>query len=746
MELPRRPLRRLLPPRTLLALVAALLLAVESPAGSAGPSAPNLADELLAFLRIPAVTGHEGAAAAFVRSRLVGLPGGSVESDALGNVVVTLGSGSPRRLVACPLDEPGFVVSHIQEDGYLRLASSGNAPVGALWEQAHQGQPVFIGGKRGLVPGGVALPSTHLLQGRSLPDVPFRIADAYVDVGAQNAAEVAALGIRLLDPATLVRRPLRLADGLVAGPGARGKGAALALAEAARRFAASGGGAGAGTVIFAWTTQGLFDEAGLKYLARQRGPFEEVIRLSPLFGWERKDGQLLRRPLPPPGADLLAAGTLAEGLPGVQPAPHVDLEPYIDDKLDWGAAKFSALGLPALYRETPVEAVAPADVRRLAGALLNALGKKETAAAAAATVPPLPAPPALAPIPTAPGHARTAETLGALIARAGVSGAEGPVREEVLRRLPAWAKPTVDAQGDITVSFGPPGPDTERVLFVAHLDEVGFRVAEILPDGRLRLSLRGGLARQVWEAQAAVVHGDRGPVPAVFEPRADWATAEKRAPPGDLTVALGVSTAAAAEVLGIHVGTTVTLPKEMLRLGTHRVLGRACDDRVGSTALLLALARIDPTRLQPLRRQVTFAWSVREEVGLEGAGFLARTLPRFDRVHAIDTFVSADSPLESPYLGYAKLGHGPVLRARDNAFVASPELVERTQDLAHRQGIPLQLGMTGGTTDGTQFTPTGAQVLPFGWPGRYSHSPVEVADLRDVEALTRLIVALATQP
>jgi putative aminopeptidase FrvX len=142
---------------------------------------------------------------------------------------------------------------------------------------------------------------------------------------------------------------------------------------------------------------------------------------------------------------------------------------------------------------------------------------------------------------------------------------------------------------------------------------------------------------------------------------------------------------------------------------------------------------------------VTFAWSVREEVGLEGAGFLARTLPRFDRVHAIDTFVSADSPLESPYLGYAKLGHGPVLRARDNAFVASPELVERTQALAHRQGIPLQLGMTGGTTDGTQFTPTGAQVLPFGWPGRYSHSPVEVADLRDVEALARLIVALATE-
>ena len=37
-------------------------------------------------------------------------------------------------------------------------------------------------------------------------------------------------------------------------------------------------------------------------------------------------------------------------------------------------------------------------------------------------------------------------------------------------------------------------------------------------------------------------------------------------------------------------------------------------------------------------------------------------------------------------------------------------------------------------------------MLPFSWPGRYSHSPVEVADLRDLEALVRLIVAVALTP
>jgi putative aminopeptidase FrvX len=37
-------------------------------------------------------------------------------------------------------------------------------------------------------------------------------------------------------------------------------------------------------------------------------------------------------------------------------------------------------------------------------------------------------------------------------------------------------------------------------------------------------------------------------------------------------------------------------------------------------------------------------------------------------------------------------------------------------------------------------------MLPFSWPGRYSHSPIEVADLRDLESLVRLILAVAVEP
>lgn len=53
-------------------------------------------------------------------------------------------------------------------------------------------------------------------------------------------------------------------------------------------------------------------------------------------------------------------------------------------------------------------------------------------------------------------------------------------------------------------------------------------------------------------------------------------------------------------------------------------------------------------------------------------------------------------------------------------------------------------GLTQGGTDGTTFTFWGASNQGLSWPGRYSHSPGEVLDLRDLDALTRLIVAVAT--
>lgn len=686
--------------------------------------AVTLDDEVEASLHVAAVAGREQPGADFIAGRLAGLP---ASRDALGNVVLTVGTGGPRRLFACTLGEPGLIVTEIREDGYLRVAPVGG-PVGTLWPQAYQGQTVVVGGARGWIPGAVPLPSVHLMQGGGPPETPFRIDDLYVDVGAESAAEAAETGVRLLDPVALIRRPARLAGGLLAGPYATQRAACTALADTARRLAAA---PGRGTTVFAWTTNDLVNGAGLVHLTRRQAPFEEVILLASGFGWERGEESSVWKPLPNPGSGLLGAGELPPEIPSLTTTPHFGI---LDREIAWGNARKGLLGLPAKYAGTPVETISLADVRKLADSLVRIGGGNPATKAAA---------PSLSPVPplaeTGEGYGETARLLGSLIARYGVSGAEGPVREEIRKNLLSGVKPEIDGKGNVSVTVGSGG---EHILFVAHMDEVGFRVEEVLPDGRLRLQNRGGLLRPAWEAQAALVHGERGPVPGVFQPREDWWTTKKWGLDGPLTVDLGVSSAQEAETLGVRAGSTVTMPKKMLRIGRHRVLARSFDDRVGSTALLLALRQIDPAKLG---RRVTFAWAVEEEVGLEGSRALAARMGDLTAVHPVDTFVSSDSPLESHRFAFARLGKGPVLRGMDNGFLAPREVVDHYRSLAERSGIPVQVGFTGGATDGMAFLANGPVMLPFSWPGRHSHSPVEVADLRDVEALVRLVVAVATE-
>jgi putative aminopeptidase FrvX len=195
---------------------------------------------------------------------------------------------------------------------------------------------------------------------------------------------------------------------------------------------------------------------------------------------------------------------------------------------------------------------------------------------------------------------------------------------------------------------------------------------------------------------------------------------------------------------GIAVGMQVTSYKEGVRLGVTRFTARALDDRAGTTALIRAINQIDPDRLSG---RVIFAWSVHEEGGLRGAAAMARRLGRNTaRIYSVDTFVTSDTPLESPHFAYAPLGKGPVLRAIENSSVSPDAERSRVQRAAAAARIPLQVGLTQGGTDGTTFTFWGAPNQGLSWPGRYSHSPGEVLDLRDLDMLTRLIVALATAP
>jgi putative aminopeptidase FrvX len=84
-----------------------------------------------------------------------------------------------------------------------------------------------------------------------------------------------------------------------------------------------------------------------------------------------------------------------------------------------------------------------------------------------------------------------------------------------------------------------------------------------------------------------------------------------------------------------------------------------------------------------------------------------------------------------------------VIRAVDNSNIVPREQVERLVQLARANRIPVQYGVTGGGNDGSAFVRYGAVDIALGWPLRYSHSPAEVIDTRDVDALAQIVAAIA---
>jgi putative aminopeptidase len=624
--------------------------------------------------------------------------------DVLGNLILRKGSGSPRRVVACGFDRPGFAVTEITADGYLRLREAGALRQHPLWVQFHEGQRIRVLTRAGAVPGVVIVKSTHLQGGRVANAPVATLNDLWVDVGAASKAEVQRLGIEMLNPVMRDVAPWSYGE-FVAGALAGVRVGCAAVASATQGEVRSG------ETIFLLTTLRSFGFDGLEAALRSLGRVDEV--------------------------------TLVDASDSVNDAFSqrlVEKPAYLPETT--GLTSITVLSPRVRFAGTLVESVNVSDAAKLLTAVATAANVSNPSWATVGA--------ALRGRPSVNGNLGwpqratptvISDVLKTLADVPAVSGHEGPVREAIIAALPAWARSLTrtDNKGNLILEVG---PDRDPLMFIAHQDEVGFEVTNIADDGIVSLRTRGGLFASLWEGQPALLHFDRAgstPLRGVFVPRE--AVTSKQ--PEALTAWFGVD-GATLKQLGVTAGLSVTADKHATRLGNNRFTARALDDRAGSTALVLAARRIQPATL---KRKVIFAWSVREETGLEGARELARHYGSLvKRVYSVDTFVSSDSPAETTRFAHAPLGEGAVIRGLDNSAVAPPVELDRILNIARVQSIPIQVGATNGGTDGSDFVRYGVLHVSLSWPGRYSHSPVEVLDLRDLQALERLVYAIATAP
>jgi endoglucanase len=288
------------------------------------------------------------------------------------------------------------------------------------------------------------------------------------------------------------------------------------------------------------------------------------------------------------------------------------------------------------------------------------------------------------------------------------------------------------------------GGDTS-VALAGHGDEIGFIVRDLTDDGFVRLSRIGGSDKTVTRGQHVTIHTADGPVAGVV-----GQTAIHLRDPDDESVAeiaeqyVDVGATDGDEVAElVDRGDPVTFTQAIRELANGRLAARGMDNRIGIWAAAEGLRRAAERGTDATVYAVS---TVQEEVGLQGAKMVGFDLAP-DAALAIDVTHATDAP-ESPgkRSSGVELGAGPVV-SRGSAN--HPVVVEALRAVGDTGDIDVQLQATGTRTgtdaDAFYTSRDGIPSVNVGLPNRYMHTPVEVIDPDDLDALADLLAGFASE-
>ncbi|MFC4408401.1 M20/M25/M40 family metallo-hydrolase [Haloarchaeobius iranensis] len=301
-----------------------------------------------------------------------------------------------------------------------------------------------------------------------------------------------------------------------------------------------------------------------------------------------------------------------------------------------------------------------------------------------------------------------------------------------------------DAYGN-AVAVAEGSPDAPTVAFTGHADEIGFSVNRIDDDGFLHLAPIGGSDRTVSKGQHVTVHTGDGPVSGVVTQTA----IHLRERDGDefedisqQTVDIGAADGEAARET-VEVGDPITFSSGVEGLMGSRLAGRALDNRVGTWAAAEALRRAVAADVDATVYAVS---TVQEEVGAQGAKMVATEVDA-DAVVVVDVSHVSDYPGgKADKAGDTELGGGPIVgRGGANHPVVAQAVRKAAADADI--AVQLQADPNAGGTDARSFYTArgGVPTLNLGVPNRYMHTPVEVIDTDDLDAVADLLAAFADQ-
>ncbi len=306
------------------------------------------------------------------------------------------------------------------------------------------------------------------------------------------------------------------------------------------------------------------------------------------------------------------------------------------------------------------------------------------------------------------------ELLNKLTQAFGVSGNEEEIAGILKEELKDCGEISTSPLGNLTLHIKGAG---EKVMFAAHMDEIGIMVTYIEENGFLRFTAVGGVRPQ--NALGSRVKFKNGTVGIVCLGdkkeikdlkinemfidicAKDRQEAEKTVQIGDLAMFMGDFT-----VRGDY------------------VTSKALDDRVGCYILAQAAKRIkNPAK------DVYMVFTVQEELGLRGGRTAAYDINP-DYAIAVDVTACSDAP--DGYKMAVKTGEGIGIKVRDNTIISHPAVRDMIENASEKYQYEV---LEFGGTDAGAFQISGHGIPSGGIsiPSRYIHSVNETVNVKDIK-------------
>lgn len=334
----------------------------------------------------------------------------------------------------------------------------------------------------------------------------------------------------------------------------------------------------------------------------------------------------------------------------------------------------------------------------------------------------------------------------------GVSGFEHHIVKEIASRLRGIVDQLeIDHAGNIYAYIFGSKPGL-KLMIAAHSDQIGYVVKSIDNNGFIRFHGQGGVIPSLTIGRKVLVNGYLGIVGVKAGHIQKPEEKTKIAQMNELYIDLGVYNREEVLALGVNVGTPITYYDGIDEFADNDlVAGPGIDNRLGCAILFNLLEELlNPVNKAKIQGTICAVFTVQEEVGLRGAKIAAHKVNP-DLAIALDTIPAGDTPetrtdVELPIY----LGKGPVLPIISGGGVRGnimhQSVHKNLERIAIKENIPYQTAIfIGGTSDASAIhleqdgIPTGAITIPR----RYSHSPVEMADLKDAEAAYQILFALS---